>query len=114
MVQSPDKKNEINFPIIFKKHSHFSYCLKNSYEAKISNLIHLLLLLLLFFFFNQLEASDRRDPAVSPEKIIINYSRNNRKKYFFQGREIEKIQNYQVQKGPENHYSKKKLQEPEK
>lgn len=52
----------------------------------------MLLLLLLSFVLNQLEASDRRDTAASPEKMLIYYSRNNRKKYFFQGREIGKIE----------------------
>lgn len=46
MVQSPDEKNEINFPIIFKKHAHiFPTLLKSARRLN----PYLLLLFLLFF-----------------------------------------------------------------
>lgn len=93
-MQSPDEKNEINFPIIFKKHAYIlptvlksAMRLKSTFTSTVFTF---------FFSSNQLEASDRRDTAVSPEKMIINYFRNNRKKYFFQGREIGKIKDTNI------------------
>jgi len=63
-------------------------------------------------FLNQLAATGRREPAVSPEKMMINYSSNNRKK-MLSTEEIlgrQKIQNHQLQKRSQEPLPKAQIQ----